>query len=182
MELTSYYQPESKKKSKGKRWDASPYVLPPSQSPSHRTPSWLSNARTTRKGPESEWLAKDNPEANPIKPETASCEAEQFSWVPLHCCSPPRAPLPNKVSCFVSTGVSSNNSFLSARPEPSLRALEGVCFPPTQPQRWTWGNNVQRPSNLTLASSYLLDVYNWSKLDQVVKLEQRDRSWWKLFP
>ena len=43
---------------------------------------------------ELEWLAKDNPETNPmtIKPETASHVAEQFSWVPLPCCSPPGCP------------------------------------------------------------------------------------------
>ena len=35
-----------------------------------------------------------NPEINPItiKPETVSHVAEQFSWVPLPCCSPPRCP------------------------------------------------------------------------------------------
>ena len=38
-----------------------------------------------RKDSESEWLAKDNLEANPItiKPKTLSHEAELFSWVPL---------------------------------------------------------------------------------------------------
>ena len=57
----------------------------------------------TRRAPpgrtlESEWLAKDNPETNPItiKPETASHAAEQFSWVPLPCCSPPGCPFPIK--------------------------------------------------------------------------------------
>jgi len=54
-----------------------------SQNPSHWHPSWLRNGCTTRKDSESEGLAKDNPEANPItiKPETASHMAEQFSWV-----------------------------------------------------------------------------------------------------
>ena len=39
-------------------------------------------------------MAKDNLETNPItiKPETASHAAEQFSWVPLPYCSPPRCP------------------------------------------------------------------------------------------
>ena len=31
-----------------------------------------------------------------IKPETVSHVAEQFSWVPLPCCSPPRPPFPIK--------------------------------------------------------------------------------------
>ena len=45
-----------------------------------------------------EWLAKDHPETNPItiKLETASHAAEQFSWVPLPYCSPPRCPFPIK--------------------------------------------------------------------------------------
>ena len=43
-------------------------------------------------------LAKDHLETNPItiKPETASHVAEQFSWVPLCYCSPPRCPFPIK--------------------------------------------------------------------------------------
>ena len=52
----------------------------------------------TRKDSESEWLAKDNPETNPItiKPETASHVTELFSWVPLPYWSPPRCPFPTK--------------------------------------------------------------------------------------
>ena len=65
-----------------------------SQNPSLLHASWLNKACTTRKDSESEWLAKDNPETNPItiKPETGSHVAEQFSWVPLPYCSPPRCP------------------------------------------------------------------------------------------
>ena len=61
-------------------------------------PSWLSDACATRKDSELEWLAKDHPETNPItiKPETVSHAAEQFSWVPLSYCSPPRCPFPIK--------------------------------------------------------------------------------------
>ena len=64
--------------------------LTTSQNPSLWHPSWLNKACTTRKDSESEWLAKDNSETNPItiKPETA----EQFSWVPLPYCSPPGCP------------------------------------------------------------------------------------------
>ena len=53
---------------------------------------------TARKGSESEWLAKDNLETNPItiKPETASHVAELFSWAPLPYCSPPGCPFPVK--------------------------------------------------------------------------------------
>ena len=69
-----------------------------SQNPSLWHPSWLNKACTTRKDSESEWLAKDNPETNPvtIKPETASHVTEQFSWVPLPYCSPPGCPFPIK--------------------------------------------------------------------------------------
>ena len=61
-------------------------------------PSWLNKACTTRKDSESEQLAKDHPETTPItiKPKTASHVAEQFSWVPLLYCSPPRCPFPIK--------------------------------------------------------------------------------------
>ena len=64
-----------------------------SQNPSLWHPSWLNKACTTRKDSESEWLAKDHPETNPItiKPKTAS-----FSWVPLPYCSPPGCPFPIK--------------------------------------------------------------------------------------
>ena len=61
------------------------------------------NLDWTRRAPpgrtlELEWLAKDNPETNPIsvKPETASHETELFSWVPLPCCSPPACSFPVK--------------------------------------------------------------------------------------
>ena len=97
-ELTSYHQPEEFRKGQKERGDASSYVLPTSQNPSRWNLSWLSDAHATRKDPESEWLARDNWETNPvtIKPETASHVAERFSWVPLRCCSPPGHPFPIK--------------------------------------------------------------------------------------
>ena len=69
-----------------------------SQNPSLWHPSWLNKACTTRKHSESEWLAKDNLETNPItiKHKTVSHVAEQFSWVPLPYCSPLRCPFPVK--------------------------------------------------------------------------------------
>ena len=50
---------------------------------------------TTRKDPESEWLARDHLKTNPItiKPETVSHRAEQSSWVPLPCFLLPGCPL-----------------------------------------------------------------------------------------
>ena len=72
--------------------------LTTSQNPSLWHPSWLNKVWTTRKDSESERLAKDNLETNTIniKPKTASHVTEQFSWVPLPCCSPPRCPFPMK--------------------------------------------------------------------------------------
>ena len=103
-----------------------------SQNPSLCHPSWLNKACTTRKDSESEWLAKDNPETNPItiNPQTVSQVAELFSWFPLPYFSPPRCPFPNEISCFVSPCVSSGNSLLSVRQEPSFRPWKGSPFLP----------------------------------------------------
>ena len=104
-----------------------------SQNPSSYHPSWLGNVCTNRKDPESEWLAKDNPEINPItiKPKTASHMAEQFSWVPLPYCSPPGCPFSIK-SLALSARVSLDNSFPSVRQEPVPGALkEGIPLPTT---------------------------------------------------
>ena len=98
VELTSYHQLEEFRKGQKEIGDSSPYVLPTSQNPSHWNPSWLSDVCTTRRDPESEWLARDNLETNPItiKPETANHMTEQSSWVPLPSCSPPGRPFPIK--------------------------------------------------------------------------------------
>ena len=66
MELTSYHQPEEFRKGQKEREDTSPQVPPTSQKASHWNPSWLSNAHATRKVPESERLARDDPETNRI--------------------------------------------------------------------------------------------------------------------
>ena len=102
--------------------------LTPSQNPLLH-PSWLNKACTTRRDSESERLAKDHPETNPItiKPKTASHVAELFSWVPLPYCSPPRCPFPIK-SLALSAHVSSDNSFLSVRQEPSFGPWKGSPF------------------------------------------------------
>ena len=94
-----------------------------SQNPSCWHPSCLSKACTTRKDSESEWLAKDNPETNPItiKPETA----ELFSWIPLFYCSPPGFPFPKNLllcqhMCLLGQFIS--ESLTRAQ----FQALEGV--------------------------------------------------------
>ena len=93
-ELTSHHQLEKL----GKGQKEMPHVLLISQNPSHWNPSWLNNSCSTRKDPESERLARDNPEAYliTIKPETAGHVAEQSPWVPLPSCSSPGSPLPVK--------------------------------------------------------------------------------------
>ena len=93
-ELTSYHQPEEFEKGQKERGGAHPYVLPTSQIPGRWNPSWLSDACATRKDPESERLARDNPETNPIpiKPETASHVAEQSSGFPYPPALHPGAP------------------------------------------------------------------------------------------
>ena len=65
-----------------------------SQKPWRWNPSWLSGV-LHQEGPSvsrARRLARDNLETNsiPVKPETERHVAEQFSWVPLPCCPPPR--------------------------------------------------------------------------------------------
>ena len=92
-ELISHHQPEEF----GKDQKETQHVWPPPR-------ILLSGVHLdwTRRAPpgktESEWLAKNNLETNPItiKPKTASHVAEQFSWVPLPYCSPPGYPSPIK--------------------------------------------------------------------------------------
>ena len=69
-----------------------------SQNPSRWRPSWLSNMCTTRRDPESEWLARDNLETHSIsiKPKSSSHVANEPSWIPLPSCSRPRCPSPVK--------------------------------------------------------------------------------------
>ena len=90
MELISHHQPEELRKGRKE----TPHVQPPLRILSGIRLGW------TRHAPpgETQWLAKDNPETNPItvKPETASQVSELFSWVPLPSCSPPRCSFPIK--------------------------------------------------------------------------------------
>ena len=103
-----------------------------SQNPSLWCPSWLNKVCTTRKDSESEWLAKDNPETNPItiKPETASHVTEQFSWVPLPYCSPPRCPFPIK-SLVLSAHVPPQTIHFWVLDKSPVLGQEGVRLPAT---------------------------------------------------
>ena len=92
MELICHHQLEEF----GKGQKETPHVRPPPRILAGIHLGWTRKDLFTRKDSESEWLAKDNPETNPItmKPETASHVAEQFSWVSLPYCSPPGCPFP----------------------------------------------------------------------------------------
>ena len=98
-----------------------------SQNPPLWNPSWLSNVCATSKNPESGWLAKDNPETNPVIIKLQATRQSSSLGFPTLLFSA-RAPLPNKVSCFVSTCVSSDNSFPSVRQERTLRPWKGSPF------------------------------------------------------
>ena len=98
-----------------------------SQNPSLWHPSWLNKACTTRKDSESEWLAKDNWETNPIAVKTWDCKPWDRAVLlgSLTLLLSTRAPFPNKTSCFVSTCVFSDNSFPSVRKETSFGPWKG---------------------------------------------------------
>ena len=83
----------------------------------HWHPSWLSNACTTRKDPESEWPGRHNPETNPITIKTQDCNSHGRAVLlgSLTLLLSTQVPLPNKISCFISMCVSLDNSFLSVR-------------------------------------------------------------------
>lgn len=87
--------------------DATLYAPTTSQNPSQWNSSWLSDEHAIRKDSNSEWLATDNQETNPItvSPETSHV-AERFSSVSLPCCYLLGHPFPIKASCFASTSVS----------------------------------------------------------------------------
>jgi len=127
MELISHHQLEEFRKGQKETLR----VHPPPRIP--LTSIHLGWAMSVPRGrTESEWLAKDNLETNPIniKPETVSHMAEKFSWVPLPCCCLPGCLLPIK-SLALSACVSLDNSFLNVRREPTLGALEGAPLPTT---------------------------------------------------
>ena len=119
-ELISHQQPE---RSKG-----DPTCPTTSQNPSLCL-GWLNKACTTRKDSESEWLATDNPETNPIH-KTQDCKPCDravllgsltlllSTWVPF----------PNKISGFVRRCVSSDNSFPSIRQQPGFGPRKGSSF------------------------------------------------------
>ena len=99
-----------------------------SQNPFLQHPSLLNKAYTPRKDSESEWLAKDNPETNPI---TINLRLWAVLLGSLTLLLSTQVPFPNKVSCFVSTCVSLDNSLPSVRQEPSFGPWKGPPLPAT---------------------------------------------------
>ena len=161
MKLTSHHQSEEFRKGQKE----TPCVqLPPSILLAGIHLGWAILG-TTRKDSESEWLAKDNQEANPttIKPETASQVAKHFSWVPLAYCPPPSNLFPNKISCFVSSYVSLDNSFPSVRQEPTLGPWKAFPIPATGQQRMRWFDDIIDSMDMS-----------FNKLREIVK----DREAW----
>ena len=130
-ELTIYHQPGFWRDQK-EMGDCSPEVLPTSQDPPRWNPSQLRDACAPRKDPNSEWLARDKPETNPmtINPETVSHVAEQFSPFP----SPSTLEaLTSEVSRLDGTPLLSQ--FISkCQIRIHSQALEGIPLPSSKPQ------------------------------------------------
>ena len=104
-------------------------VLPTSQDALRWNPSRLSDACAPKKDPNSECLARDKPEMNPmtIKPESASHVTEWFSPFPSPSCPPPRQPFPMKPLAWTAL-LSSDNSLPSVRQELTLKPWKGTPF------------------------------------------------------
>ena len=112
------------------RWKGDTICPTTSQNPFHWHPSWLNKACTTRKDSESEWLAKDNLETSPItiKPKTVQATWQSRSpGFPYPTALPPGA-LSQENLLLCHTCVSSDNSFLSVRQEPSFIPWKGSAF------------------------------------------------------
>ena len=118
MELISLHQPEEFQKGQKE----TPHLRPPPRillSDMHF--DWTRHAPPGRTLV-LEWLAKDNPETDPITIKPCDCKPCDRAVLlgPLTLLLSARAPFPNKSTRFVSICVSSDNSFLSVRQEPSL--------------------------------------------------------------
>ena len=85
--------------------------------------------KTPGKTPESKWLARNNPETNPvtIKSNPVSHMAEPFSWTPLPSYSPPRRLFPIK-SLALSARVSPQTLHFPVIEKSPLLGLEWVIL------------------------------------------------------
>ena len=101
-----------------------------------------------------ERLVKGSPETNPItiKPEIASHEAKQLSWVPFPYCSLPGRPFPITSLPFC---VSLDSSFLNVRQKSSLGP-------------WKWG-----PPSCNISNSQSCWV-QWLQQPKVASVRNKD--------
>ena len=140
MKLTSHHQPEEF----GKGQKEMPHVLPTSQNPPHWSHlGWVmctSQGRTLSQidWPETTWKLIPLPQNLRLR------ATEVFRTVLLGSFTlliSTWLPLPNKVSCFVSTCVSSDNSFPSVRQEPLFRPWKWSPFMQQNlPALWSWAS------------------------------------------
>ena len=148
MELISHHQPEYFWKGKKE----TPHVCLPTRIPLTSTHlGWAMHAPPGRTLSQKDWSKTTwklipSPKSPKLQ---AMCQSSSPGFpypTALHPVS-----FPDKISCFVSTCVSSDNSFLSVRKEPSLvQALEGVPLPATKSIPnihwkdfcWSWSSNT----------------------------------------
>ena len=128
MELTSHHQPQEFRKGQKE----TPCVQPPPRTllaGIHL--GWAKHAPPGRTLSQNDWWKttwKPTPlTQNPRLWTTRQSSSPGFLYLPAL----RQMPLPNKVSCFVSTCVSSDNSFRSVRQKTPFQALEGVPLPAT---------------------------------------------------
>ena len=110
-ELTSHHQPEELRKGQKERGDDSPYVLPESSALESILSEWCHQEGPWVRMTDQRQPGNESPHPRP----RATCRAVLPG---PHPAALARASLPNDVSCFVSTRVSSDNSFLSLDESP----------------------------------------------------------------
>ena len=121
IKLTSYHRAEEF----GEGPKEASHVIPTSQNPPRGIHlGWAMCVPSGRTLSQNVW-----PDPITIKPETLSHMAEQFSCIPLPSCSLPKCHFPIKsLVLSACVCVSSDNSFLSVRPEPTLGPWKGSSF------------------------------------------------------
>ena len=115
MELISHHQPEEFRKGRKE----TPRVRPLPRIPLASIHLGWAMLCATRQDSELEWLAKDHPETKPITIPSPVLLGSLTLLLST------RVPFPIK-SLVLSACVSSDDSFLSARQEPTLGALQGA--------------------------------------------------------
>ena len=155
---------------------------PTSQNLPHWHPFWLSNTRTTRRGAELEWLARGNPETNPITmiAKTVSHVARQSSWIPWPSCSPSGCPFP-----IMSLALSACESpqavhFWVLIRRPLSGPGRGSPFLQQKEQIWSKSSDTQRgrcrlksifTTEKLSSVSFSRNFYDWEAASQVTLRE-----------